>query len=199
MSDEAKKALRCSFCGKHENQVHRMIQGPGVRICDECVQLCMSILNDGFDQADSSPLEDIPDQLPTPREIRDILDQYVIGQDEAKVALSVAVYNHYKRVYFGGDEDVELQKSNILMLGPTGSGKTLFAQTLARILQVPFAIADASTLTEAGYVCCRPRTLMWSGRSTASSMWMRSIRLPVRAKIPPLPGTSPARGFSRHC
>ena len=103
MSDEAKKALRCSFCGKHENQVHRMIQGPGVRICDECVQLCMSILNDGFDQADSSPLEDIPDQLPTPREIRDILDQYVIGQDEAKVALSVAVYNHYKRVYFGGD------------------------------------------------------------------------------------------------
>lgn len=152
MSDEAKKALRCSFCGKHENQVHRMIQGPGVRICDECVQLCMSILNDGFDQADSSPLEDIPDQLPTPREIRDILDQYVIGQDEAKVALSVAVYNHYKRVYFGGDEDVELQKSNILMLGPTGSGKTLFAQTLARILQVPFAIADATTLTEAGYV-----------------------------------------------
>ena len=152
MSDEAKKALRCSFCGKHENQVHRMIQGPGVRICDECVQLCMSILNDGFDQADSSPLEDIPDQLPTPREIRDILDQYVIGQDEAKVALSVAVYNHYKRVYFGGDEDVELQKSNILMLGPTGSGKTLFAQTLARILKVPFAIADATTLTEAGYV-----------------------------------------------
>ena len=131
MSDEAKKALRCSFCGKHENQVHRMIQGPGVRICDECVQLCMSILNDGFDQADSSPLEDIPDQLPTPREIRDILDQYVIGQDEAKVALSVAVYNHYKRVYFGGDEDVELQKSNILLMGPTGCGKTLFAQTLA--------------------------------------------------------------------
>ena len=152
MSDEAKKALRCSFCGKHENQVHRMIQGPGVRICDECVQLCMSILNDGFDQADSSPLEDIPDQLPTPREIRDILDQYVIGQDEAKVALSVAVYNHYKRVYFGGDEDVELQKSNILMLGPTGCGKTLLAQTLSRILNVPFAVADATTLTEAGYV-----------------------------------------------
>ena len=152
MSDEAKKALRCSFCGKHENQVHRMIQGPGVRICDECVQLCMSILNDGFDQADSSPLEDIPDQLPTPREIRDILDQYVIGQDEAKVALSVAVYNHYKRVYFGGDEDVELQKSNILIVGPTGVGKTLLAQTLAKVLNVPFAIADATTLTEAGYV-----------------------------------------------
>ena len=152
MSDDGKKTLRCSFCGKHEQQVHRMIQGPGVRICDECVQLCMSILNDGFDDAGSGPLEDIPDQLPTPREIKDVLDQYVIGQDEAKVALSVAVYNHYKRIFFGGDEDVELQKSNILMLGPTGSGKTLFAQTLARILKVPFAIADATTLTEAGYV-----------------------------------------------
>ena len=152
MSDDGKKTLRCSFCGKHEQQVHRMIQGPGVRICDECVQLCMSILNDGFDDMESNPLEDIPDQLPTPREIKDVLDQYVIGQDEAKVALSVAVYNHYKRIFFGGDEDVELQKSNILMLGPTGSGKTLFAQTLARILKVPFAIADATTLTEAGYV-----------------------------------------------
>ena len=152
MSDDGKKTLRCSFCGKHEQQVHRMIQGPGVRICDECVQLCMSILNDGFEDVDSNPLEDIPDQLPTPREIKDVLDQYVIGQDEAKVALSVAVYNHYKRIFFGGDEDVELQKSNILMLGPTGSGKTLFAQTLARILKVPFAIADATTLTEAGYV-----------------------------------------------
>jgi len=152
MSDETKKGLRCSFCGKHESQVHRMIQGPGVRICDECVQLCMSILNDGFEDTSSSALEDLPDQLPTPREIKDVLDQYVIGQDEAKVALSVAVYNHYKRIYFGGDEDVELQKSNILLLGPTGSGKTLFAQTLARILKVPFAIADATTLTEAGYV-----------------------------------------------
>ena len=152
MSDESKKGLRCSFCGKHESQVHRMIQGPGVRICDECVQLCMSILNDGFEDTSSSALEDLPDQLPTPREIKDVLDQYVIGQDEAKVTLSVAVYNHYKRIYFGGDEDVELQKSNILLLGPTGSGKTLFAQTLARILKVPFAIADATTLTEAGYV-----------------------------------------------
>ena len=151
MNDEGKKTLRCSFCGKHEQQIHRMIQGPGVRICDECVHLCMSILNDGF-EPDSPMLEDIPDQLPTPREIRDILDQYVIGQEEAKIALSVAVYNHYKRIFFGGDEDVELQKSNILMLGPTGSGKTLFAQTLARILKVPFAIADATTLTEAGYV-----------------------------------------------
>ena len=152
MSDEGKKVLRCSFCGKREQQVHRMIQGPGVRICDECVQLCMSILDEGFDGPETEPLEDIPDQLPTPREIRTVLDEYVIGQEAAKVALSVAVYNHYKRIYFGGGDDVELQKSNILMLGPTGSGKTLFAQTLARILKVPFAIADATTLTEAGYV-----------------------------------------------
>ena len=151
MNDDGKKPLRCSFCGKHEQQIHRMIQGPGVRICDECVHLCMSILNDGF-EPDAPSLEDLPDQLPTPREIRDVLDQYVIGQEEAKIALSVAVYNHYKRIFFGGDEDVELQKSNILMLGPTGCGKTLFAQTLARILKVPFAIADATTLTEAGYV-----------------------------------------------
>ena len=152
MSDEGKKALRCSFCGKREQQVHRMIQGPGVRICDECVQLCMSILNEGFEGPETTPLEDVPDQLPTPKEIRAVLDEYVIGQETAKVALSVAVYNHYKRIYFGGGDDVELQKSNILMLGPTGSGKTLFAQTLARILKVPFAIADATTLTEAGYV-----------------------------------------------
>src|SRR5574344_1197397 len=152
MNDDGKKSLRCSFCGKHEQQVHRMIQGPGVRICDECVRLCMSILNDGFEDTAHSEMEEIPDKLPTPKEIKEILDQYVIGQDDAKVALSVAVYNHYKRIYFGGDEDVELQKSNILMLGPTGSGKTLFAQTLARILKVPFAIADATTLTEAGYV-----------------------------------------------
>ena len=152
MSDEGKKVLRCSFCGKREQQVHRMIQGPGVRICDECVQLCMSILDEGFDGPETTPLEDVPDQLPTPKEIRAVLDEYVIGQEAAKVALSVAVYNHYKRIYFGGGDDVELQKSNILMLGPTGSGKTLFAQTLARILKVPFAIADATTLTEAGYV-----------------------------------------------
>ena len=150
MADD-KKSLRCSFCGKAENQVHRMIQGPGVRICDECVQLCMSILDDGYEPGPEAGYE-TPDQLPTPREIKEVLDQYVIGQDAAKVALSVAVYNHYKRIFFGGGEDVELQKSNILMIGPTGSGKTLFAQTLARVLKVPFAIADATTLTEAGYV-----------------------------------------------
>ena len=151
MSDETKKSLRCSFCGKRDEEVRRMIQAPGARICDQCVQLCMSVLEEelGGSSGDVMPA---PDRLPTPREIKEVLDQYVIGQESAKVALSVSVYNHYKRVYYGGGEDVELQKSNILMIGPTGSGKTLFAQTLARILQVPFAIADATTLTEAGYV-----------------------------------------------
>ena len=153
MSEEKskKQLLRCSFCGKSEKETHRMIQGPaGVRICDECVRLCMEIVEDGY-EAEQHEF-DTPDEIPTPHEIRAVLDQYVIGQDEAKVALSVAVYNHYKRIFFGGGEDVELQKSNILMIGPTGSGKTLFAQTLAKILNVPFAIADATTLTEAGYV-----------------------------------------------
>ena len=204
MSDEGKKALRCSFCGKREQQVHRMIQGPGVRICDECVQLCMSILNEGFDGPETTPLEDVPDRLPTPKEIRAVLDEYVIGQETAKVALSVAVYNHYKRIYFGGGDDVELQKSNILMLGPTGSGKTLFAQTLARILKVPFAIADATTLTEAGYVGDDVENILlristWSGPSGASSMWMRSTKLLARAKIPPSPGMFPAKACSRRC
>ena len=148
---EKNKELHCSFCGKSENQVHRMIQGPGVRICDECVQLCMSILEDDYSPASENKFE-APDRLPTPREIKAVLDEYVIGQEAAKIALSVSVYNHYKRIFYGGGEDVELQKSNILMIGPTGSGKTLFAQTLARVLQVPFAIADATTLTEAGYV-----------------------------------------------
>ena len=147
---ENSKALRCSFCGKTENQVHRMIQGPGVRICDECVHLCLSLLDDDYD-AEPELVESL-DQLPTPREIKAVLDEYVVGQEAAKIALSVSVYNHYKRIFFGGGEDVELQKSNILMVGPTGSGKTLFAQTLARVLKVPFAIADATTLTEAGYV-----------------------------------------------
>lgn len=151
MSDEPKKVLRCSFCGKRESEVRRMLQGPGARICDQCVQLCVSLLEDEL--GGSQPAVDLPEQLPTPREVREILDQYVIGQDSAKVALAVAVYNHYKRIQFGGGEsDVELQKSNILMIGSTGSGKTHIAQTLARILQVPFAIADATTLTEAGYV-----------------------------------------------
>jgi len=151
MSDEPKKSLRCSFCGKREEEVRRMIQGPGARICDQCVQLCMSVLERELG-AGLLPEEAPPDRLPIPQEIRATLDQYVVGQDRAKVALSVSVYNHYKRVYYGGGEDVELQKSNILLIGPTGVGKTELAKTLARILQVPFAIADATTLTEAGYV-----------------------------------------------
>ena len=149
MSDE-KKSLRCSFCGRSEEQVERMIQGPGVRICNSCIRLCMSILDD--EEQKNAESHEAPEQLPTPREIKEYLDQYVVGQETAKVALAVNVYNHYKRIYLGGGDDVELQKSNILMIGPTGSGKTLFAQTLARVLNVPFAIADATTLTEAGYV-----------------------------------------------
>ena len=150
MARDDYKSVRCSFCGKHQEQVERIIAGPGAYICNECVHLCMSILGDEHDDAPVAP--DIPDVIPTPKEMVAVLDEYIIGQDSAKVALSVAVYNHYKRIYFGGGENVELQKSNILMVGPTGCGKTLFAQTLARILKVPFAIADATTLTEAGYV-----------------------------------------------
>ena len=152
MNDEPKKPVRCSFCGKRESEVRRMLQGPGARICDQCVELCMSLLEEELGAGGGVPAE-LPERLPTPREVREVMDQYVIGQDSAKVSLAVAVYNHYKRIQFGGSgEDVELQKSNILMIGPTGSGKTHIAQTLARILQGPFAIADATTLTEAGYV-----------------------------------------------
>ncbi len=150
--NDEKKSIRCSFCGKYQDQVERIIAGPGAYICNECVHLCMGILGDEPEYDETEPFLEVPDTIPTPREIRQVLDQYIIGQDQAKIALSVAVYNHYKRIFFGGDSEVELQKSNILLIGPTGCGKTLFAQTLARILKVPFAIADATTLTEAGYV-----------------------------------------------
>lgn len=144
------KQLKCSFCGKGQEQVRRLVSGPNVYICDECIELCADIIEDEFEEI--FEYEEMS-ELPTPREINDILDEYVIGQDDAKKALSVAVYNHYKRIYSGEDsDDVELQKSNILMLGPTGSGKTLLAETLARLLNVPFAISDATSLTEAGYV-----------------------------------------------
>ena len=147
----ARDSIRCSFCGKRQEQVGRIIAGPNVYICNECVDLCSSILRDEMHGAGEQQLE-LPDTLPTPQQIKTYMDHYIIGQDDAKIALSVAVYNHYKRIYFQNDSDVELQKSNILLIGPTGSGKTLFAQTLAKILNVPFAIADATTLTEAGYV-----------------------------------------------
>lgn len=154
---------RCSFCGKSEKLVHRLIEGPGVYICDECISLCNTLLADMYHQPPipekRRPVPIIREEaeekeliLPTPAEMKAILDEYVVGQDDAKVALSVAVYNHYKRIYSESEDDVEIQKSNVLLLGPTGVGKTMLAQTLAKTLNVPFAIADATTLTEAGYV-----------------------------------------------
>jgi ATP-dependent Clp protease ATP-binding subunit ClpX len=146
---DEKGQLKCSFCGKLQDQVKKLVAGPGVYICDECIELCNEIIEEELGEEIDFELSDIP----KPKEIREVLDQYVIGQDHAKKILSVAVYNHYKRINAGTrTDDVELQKSNIVMLGPTGCGKTLLAQTLARILNVPFAIADATSLTEAGYV-----------------------------------------------
>lgn len=147
---DEKKQLKCSFCGKSQEQVKRLVAGPGVYICDECIELCSEIIEEEFDD---TKIDAEINEIPKPREIKEILDQYVVGQETAKKSLSVAVYNHYKRINSDiKSNDIELQKSNIVMLGPTGSGKTFLAQTLARILNVPFAIADATSLTEAGYV-----------------------------------------------
>ena len=151
MAGKTEQPIRCSFCGTREGQTSRLIAGPGVYICGDCVQACSDLLREEIELEEGGSLR-TPDRLPTPMEMKAFMDHYIVGQEEAKIALSVAVYNHYKRIYFGTSSDVELQKSNILLIGPTGSGKTLFAQTLAKILNVPFAIADATTLTEAGYV-----------------------------------------------
>ncbi|MDD6275920.1 MAG: ATP-dependent Clp protease ATP-binding subunit ClpX [Clostridia bacterium] len=151
--ERREKNVRCSFCHKTQDQVNKLIAGPGVYICDECIELCESIIEEEqYNSRGKSKKTSEDYVLPVPMEIKKQLDEYVIGQDEAKIALSVAVYNHYKRVFKSEESDVELQKSNILLLGPTGVGKTMLAQTLAKILDVPFAIADATTLTEAGYV-----------------------------------------------
>ena len=153
--NEDRRSIRCSFCGKPQSLVDRLIAGNGSYICDECVRMCASIIDDGPAPATVEGYDGLPlvfDKLPKPMQIKAKLDDYVIGQERAKIVLSVAVYNHYKRILNAGKDDVELQKSNILLIGPTGSGKTLFAQTMAKMLEVPFAIADATTLTEAGYV-----------------------------------------------
>ena len=152
--NDDKRLICCSFCGRPQTEAARIISGDSAYICDECIRLCYQMISDDDEMHDASHANhDRPDgPLPRPAEMKAILDQYVIGQDEAKIALSVATYNHYKRVYFNDNSDVELQKSNILLLGPTGCGKTYLAQTLAKTLKVPFAIADATTLTEAGYV-----------------------------------------------
>ena len=153
--NDKERNVRCSFCGKTQEQVDKLIAGPGVYICDECIELCMGIIDDGEmrSQKKSGKKVKLEEKaLPKPQEIKAKLDEYVVGQDEAKKALSVAVYNHYKRIYHDSDDDVEIQKSNVVLLGPTGVGKTVLAQTLAKIIDVPFAIADATTLTEAGYV-----------------------------------------------
>ena len=153
--NDKERNVRCSFCGKTQEQVEKLIAGPGVYICDECIELCMGIIDENADRGYKPSGKKVKLEekvLPKPQDIKAKLDEYVVGQDEAKKALSVAVYNHYKRIYHGCDTDVEIQKSNVVLLGPTGVGKTVLAHTLAKIIDVPFAIADATTLTEAGYV-----------------------------------------------
>jgi ATP-dependent Clp protease ATP-binding subunit ClpX len=205
-------AFLLSFCGKHEEQVERIIAGPERVYLQRVRRSCACILlDDGPDASEPETVLDQPDSLPAPHEIKAILDEYVIGQDDAKKILSVAVYNHYKRIkYRPGKDDVELQKSNILLIGPTGSGKTLLAQTLARILKVPFAIADATTLTEAGYVGEDVENILVrlvqaadydleAAASRASSTSTRSTRSPASPTARPSPATCPARACSRRC
>ena len=207
-NDDSNKLVKCSFCGKYQEQVRRLIAGPGVFICDECVELCREIIEEDFSNAESTL--DMSD-IPTPEQIVAALDDYVIGQEKAKKYLAVAVYNHYKRIAANqNDKDknrVEISKSNILMLGPTGCGKTLLAQTLARILQVPFAMADATSLTEAGYVgedvktffssSFRRRILTLKKPNTALCILTKLTRLPKNPKMYLLQETCREKAFSR--
>jgi ATP-dependent Clp protease ATP-binding subunit ClpX len=200
---DSKNTLYCSFCGKSQHEVRKLIAGPTVFICDECVELCMDIIRE---ETKTSGLKST-DGVPSPQEICDVLDDYVIGQSHAKRVLSVAVHNHYKRLNHAGKSDIELAKSNILLIGPTGCGKTLLAQTLARILDVPFTMADATTLTEAGYVgedveniilkLLQASNTMSTGRSAASSTSTRSTRSPASPTTPPSPAMSAGRACSR--
>ena len=210
-SDNKKSDVICSFCGKRNDQVKRMLAGRNGYICDECIELCSEVLKEEYEQDNNITSPKALQNLPTPKEIKAILDEYVIGQDEPKKTLAVAVYNHYKRINYGStrpeDKDVELQKSNILMLGPTGSGKTLLAQTLARILQVPFAIADATTLTEAGYVGEDVENILLRLIQNADLkkprealfILMKLTRLPGSRKTFPLPGMFPVKACNRPC
>lgn len=204
--------LKCSFCGKSQKQVKKLIAGPGVYICDECIDLCNEIIEEELAESSEVRFE----ELPKPREIYEFLDQYVVGQDLAKKALSVAVYNHYKRVQAGEagrgggrDDAIELAKSNILLLGPTGSGKTLLAQTLARMLNVPFAIADATALTEAGYVGEDVENILLKliqaadydvKKAETGIIYIDEIdKVARKSENPRSPVMSPARASSRRC
>ncbi len=195
--------VRCSFCNKTQGQVRKLIAGPaGVYICDECVDICADIIEEEYEE--EPEVEEMEINLLKPVEIKHFLDDYVIGQEDAKKVLAVSVYNHYKRVMAPEEDDgVELQKSNIIMVGPTGSGKTYLAQTLAKIINVPFAIADATTLTEAGYVgedvenILLKLIMILRGRSTGSSTSMRSTRSRRKARTYPLREMCPARVYSR--
>ena len=201
------KLLYCSFCGKSQHEVRKLIAGPSVFVCDECVDLCNDIIREEIQEKDS---DSGARKLANPGRDQNTLDEYVIGQDGAKKVLSVAVYNHYKRLnYDKSSQDVELGKSNILMVGPTGTGKTLLAETLARLLDVPFTIADATTLTEAGYVgedveniiqsSCKNVTMTLKKPRLALSILTRSTRYRVSRTIPQSPETSRAKGSSRLC